>query len=454
MSRLAGAETLRSTQSKELIAEIENVIDQKGLPADVFDGLSSKVSKEEQEKRQKQQDFNIAVTLDREFHSYYGSTPNDLEKLWEASPSLEDGPWDVDEQKLESVQKILAHFEPKRQTIRNKLNEEGTQFYYIFIRPESLGTNAVKKGSKRSAPSESPDIRTRINTEASRYISDYALLEEYAIAQALLEEDILEALVALEHIFRIAYLASTLDSVGVRADAALVRLRAFEVMQRIVRDPKFERRHLLALRDMLLEERKNWTPESAAWFGDRASGIMLYNNLSTHGLDDVLEPAEFEWLRKRGKLEERGKTNEFLRGYKKYHEEDKIFYLQSMQTILDLCNVPFVKRQNVLNQIKRDLRAQEDTYDNNGITKEPFAANLMLKDMERLMRLFARDQSALDRTLAAVLRSLGQRNTDSYRDPFTDKPYEVKTINSMSQVSATDLPPFAVPVFTEAASRL
>ena len=466
MSRFAGAETLRSTQSKALIAEINNVIEQNGLPADVFDGLSvdvpgkeigkkqtiaeKKKKQEEYNERQKeQQDSNIAVTLDREFHPFYLSTPNDLEKLWEASPDPEDGPWGVDEQKLESVKTILAHFEPKRQTIRNKLNEEGTQFYYVFVRPESLGTNAVKNGFQRLTSSGTPDIRTRINTEASRYLSDYALLEEYAAAHALLAGDIWEALEALEHIFRIACLASTLSSVGVRADVAVVRLRAFDVMQRIVRDPKLERRHLLALREMLMEERKNWTPESVAWFGDRASGIMLYNNLSTYGLDDVLEPAELGWLEKRGKLEEQGKTNDFLKGYKKYHEEDKIFYLQSMQTILDFCNAPFTKRQNVLNQIKKELHAQEDTYDKKGVTTEPFIANIMLKDAVHLMRLFAKDQSALDRTIAVILRSLGQRNTDSYRDPFTDKPYDVKTVNGMLQVSATELPPFAVPIFTE-----
>ena len=81
---------------------------------------------------------------------------------------------------------------------------------------------------------------------------------------------------------------------------------------------------------------------------------------------------------------------------------------------------------------------------------EPFVAGIMLKDIERLMVIFAQDQSALDRALVAMLRSLGQSNTDRYRDPFTGEPYEVRKVQGLFSVSTAMLPrPFMVPIFTE-----
>ena len=467
-SRFSGAESFRTTQTKELIAEIENVIEQNGLPADVFYGLSidapdreidkkmktaekKKRREEYNEKNEERQNSNVAVTLHNEFHEFYESGSSELDKLWAASPDPNEGTWDVNAQKLANVKATLTKFEPKRLAIRDKLKQSDTHFYYVFERPGALGTSTKRTWFNRSTSVETAaDVRTKINTEASRFISDYALLEEYAVAQALLDGNISAAIEALRYIFRITYLASILDNVGVRADAALVRLRAFDVMQRILLDPKFEKRHLVTLRERLLSERKNWTPEYVAWFGDRASGMMLYHNISTNALDSVLEPEELKWLDQRGKLIMRGKTNVFLRGFTRYHETDKIFYLQSMQKVLDICNEPYVKRQEVLNRIKEELLGKEDSYDEDGVTTEPFVANIMLKDMDYLMRLFSKDQSALDRALAVILRSLGQSNTNSYRDPFTDTPYEVLEENGKFQASATDFPrPFVVPVFTE-----
>jgi hypothetical protein len=446
--RFAGIETLRNARSEELIAEIAKVIEQNGLPADVFLGLSSNISDEE---KRIQQSTNIAITLHDQFHKNNLQNPNDLRILWETSPV---GAWDVDERQLESVQPLLQQLEPRRRAIRSMLEEWDTHFYYIFVHPES-------SGSFRSAPASPQEIRrnvreatpqsaissrfatTVVNTEASEYLADYALLEEYVVAQALLEGNIEEAMEALDYVFRITYLASMLGNVGTRADAAAVRLRAFEVMQRIVLDPKFEKAHLIKLRNILLEERKNWTSEYVAWFGDRASGMMLYHNVMLRGLN-ALEPAEL------ASLDERGVTGRFNRGFMKYHEQDKIFYLRSMQKILDVSEEPFTKRLDVLSQIQTGLLATEHTYDDEGIAKEHFVANIMLKEVDRFMRLFAADQAALDRAIVAILRSLDQGGTERYRNPFTDEPYEVRKVDGLLSISTTFLPrPFRVPIFTD-----
>ena len=436
--RFAGAETLSNARSKELIAEINYLIEQEGLPADVFFGLSSKLSEEEKKRLQELQENNIALTLLGLFHEYYEPHPDDpqkplrddLHKLWEASPI---GEWDVDRTKLESVKDTLVQLEQNRNAIRNKLEQTKTLYYYIFDRPD---VELLK--TKRY-------IETTVNTEASKYLADYALLEEYAVAQALLEGNIESAIKALAYIFRIAYLASTLENVGTRLDAAVVRLRAFDVMQRVVLDPKFEKTHLIDLRNMLLDERKHWTSEYIAWFGDRASGMMLYHRIVMYGLKNAMEPAEFEWMEQRGVIEM------FRQQPRDYQEADKVFYFRSMQKILNICNEPFVKRLDVLNQISNDLLATEHSFDKNGVAMEHFVAHVMLKDVNRLMRSFAEDESALNRALVAMSLSLGHSDTGGYRDPFTDEPYEVQQTSDRINVPARRFSrPFRVPVFIAA----
>jgi len=419
--RFAGAETLRNAKSGDLIAEIEKLIQQNGLPADVF------ADDRQSDERNVDDPTNIAVTLQNLFQEYSKKEPNDLQKLWAASPI---GAWDIDEQAFNSVRPTFAKLETKRQVVRKMLNQHATtHFNYIFNRPK-LGAFLY--------------VHTKVDTAASQYLADYTLLEEYAIAQALLDENIGAATEALAYIFRIAQLASELGNIGVRSDAALVRLRAFDIMQRVVLDPQFDKAQMIFLRDMLSEQHEHWTSEYEAWFGDRASGIALYHRLMMNGPENALESAEFELM------ESRWGRNKFMRGFTKYREADEVFYLRSMQKVLDVSNKPFVKRLDVLNQINKGMTDKEDTFDENGISTEHFVAYLLLKDVDRLMRIFAQDQSALNRALVVILRSLGQSNTDNYRDPFTDEPYKVQKVDGLLSISATRLlRPFRVPIFMD-----
>ena len=443
-ARFKGAETLRSARSRELIAEIQHVIQQDGLPADVFVDDSATF-----ERAGKIPPPNIAVTLHNLFHRYYYDTDTEspdksLEQLWNASPS-EGGGWDVNPQSLDSVRPTLAQFESTQQAVRNALLQRVPpyRFYYIFIYPESLGMW--------------DDAGVKVHTEASRYLSDYALLEEYTIARALLEGNIAEARDALAYVFRIAQLATRLANVGVRGDAALVRLQAFDVMQRVVLDPNFNKAHMVDLRDMLLEQYTDWTSEYDTWFGDRSSGIVLYHRLVLYYPEDILEEAELNELTQRVNRNDelnrrvvKSQLETFDKGFAKYHEADTAFYLRSMQQILDISKKPLIKRHDVLNQIREELLRMEGAADENGIATEPFVANMLLKDVSRLMQVFARDEAALGRTLALLDASLGHSSADKYRNPFTDEPFEIQKENGMLSITIPELPnPFRVPVFTE-----
>ena len=434
VARFRNVETLYKTQSDELAVEVQNVIEQNGLPADIFVDDTNSF-------KEKKPPTNIATILDELFNVYYvPEGPNDsLEKLWNASPI---GTWDIDEQKLASVRNTLYGFEPKRQAVRTALKRRDTRFYYMFVYPDLRSPEARR------------DVGVTINTAASQYLSDYALLEEYAIAQTLLDGNIGESINALAYIFRTAYLASRLANVGTRSDAAVVRLRAFDVMQRVVLDPHFNRTHMLALRKMLAEQREHWVSEHTAWFGDRASGIVLYHRLLLHGPIVAFEDGEYNALVKREiinvDLAREGIKDTFDFAFEKYYEADHAFYLRSMQQILDISKSPFANRQEVLVQIQEELRSKERMVDNAGVAMEPFVAGILLKDVPSLMELFAKDESALNRALVLMDASLGQNSATRYRNPFTDEPYEISTEEGWLSITTPALPrPFRVPIFAE-----
>ncbi|MDR0520726.1 MAG: hypothetical protein LBH00_02610 [Planctomycetaceae bacterium] len=432
--RFANAETLRRTRSKELLAEAEEVLKQKGLPADVFtDDVS--------------QSTNIARVLHEHFHQYYdiidgkspndpSVPPNDMRKLWNASPV---GAWDIDQAKIGSVKEILGIMQEKRLAVRSMLEQRETCFYYQFSRPK-----------------ESWQIS--IDIDASKYLADYALLEEYAVADALLKGKMEDVYAAAAYTFRIAQLASVLPAAGVRADAALVRLRLFDVMQRILLDPKLEPKHLLWFSEMLKEQYAGFTPESNVWFGDRAAGIKLYNDILIQGPDSALDILDIQ------KMEERKVYLPFVKGFLKSHITDEVFYLRSMQRIIDASKKPYHTRKPVLDSIRRALQEKYDTPD------EPYVAQLQLKDVDRLMRLYAQDESALRRALVLMLVSLGQAylneageprltgtpketgqqflRQELLTDPFTGKPYKVKRVDGLLTIASENLPrTFRIPDF-------
>ena len=438
-TRFVGVEMLRSPRTPELITEIEKLIEQNGLPTDIFRGLSVDMSIEEW---QRLQFNNIAVTLHYFFGEYYEADPdnpgvprnNNLEILWEASPLV--GVSGIDARTLDRVRGTLAEFEPRRQSIRNELRNPLTIFFFI-IPPDSLVPRTdIFRGAI-------------VNAGASKYLADYALLEEYAIAQALIDGNIQEAMYALDNIFRIAYLASMLEDVGTRIDVAHVRLRAFDVMERVVLDPAFERQHMMILLErLLLREHQSWIPEYVIWFGDRANGLMMYQRLSIAWLNNTLEPGilrEFE----RYLFNREIPMDVAARSFRIHQEADMIFYLQAMQRIIDASRQPVARRDAVLDEIDREIHARQNRFDDDGNTLEPFVAGFRLHHVEDFMVLFAQDQSALHRAIVAALHSLGQQNTDQYRDPFTDEPYAVEIDDEgFLSVSAMRLPrPFRVPVF-------
>jgi hypothetical protein len=428
-----GMETARFEKNKELIAEIKKVMAQKETPSEIFkNNLSGNV--------------NIAVALNNAFRL---ENSEELNILRAAAPK--EATWGISRETLEHLNEILIRFEPKRRTIRNLLNRPDSCFYFIFEYDEEFG-----------------EI---IDLQAADYLEDYLLLEEYAIAAALRDGRIEDALDSLVYIFRIAQLASAISVPSARSAAALIRLRAVDIMQTIILDSKFKKPYLNGLYEMIREQLEYWTPDHSVWAADRASGLKTYHRILQYGLEAALTPTEIDDLEKRNLLTfiarkqkkykkntDENKNNEnneiketillkndFFHG----HVSDEIFYLRSMQKVIDTSKKPFYQRHSELSEVTDEVVRAMDKKES-----APVIAELLLRGIVESMRLHAKDRAVCEMTFLAMSVSLEKPTFNSLTfNPLSEKGYEVNQIeeennpkNKFIQISfSNDLKPFRVP---------
>ncbi|MDR1964177.1 MAG: hypothetical protein LBQ50_10395 [Planctomycetaceae bacterium] len=431
-----GMETARFEKDHELIDEIKKIIAQKETPSEIF-------------KNNVSDGINIATTLN---HAFSAENPEELKILRDAAPKGNE--WSLDKETLEKLGEILTRFEPKRLAIRQMLQQPKTCFYFIFNQDRETGET--------------------IDVQAADYLEDYLLLEEYAIAQSLWDGNMEDALDSLVYVFRMAQLAAEVGIPAVRSSAALIRLRAVDVMQAIVLHPKFSKRYLAGLYEMIREQLENWTPDRTVWVADRASGLKTYHRILQSGLEAALTPGEIKELEERGRLvfiprkqkkrpndsaasttntkEEEIKELVLLKeNFFETHVADEIFYLKSMQKVIDECKKPFYQRLAVLTDINNDVldRMNKET--------EPIIAVLLLRGIVPLMRLYAQDRAGCETAFLAMSVSLEKPEPATLiTNPFSAEKYKVNRIQDeknpnrqLVQVPSPDnRQPFRVPDYS------
>ncbi|MCL2743596.1 MAG: hypothetical protein FWE67_07080 [Planctomycetaceae bacterium] len=368
-----GLEAVRTVKDNELIFEIKRVIDDGGTPSEIF-------------KKDVPPEHNAAVMLSQQFEVYQ-KNPGELESLRKFSP-FENGK--VSAQSLSEVSDVLSRIDPKRQKIRNMLNNPEVCFTFEFA--------DVPKEAGNQAGAEIPD------TKASDFLADYVMLEEFSLAASLQKGDVLSATESLAYTFRLAQLAAEVKNPTIRVRAGEVRLKAIQTLQAVVLDPNLKEENLVYLFSVVQEQLNAWTPDSAAWIGDRASGMRVYNLIFQYGLDEALEPEEIEEMRVRGIYEEtRRKLHRML-------PRDNVFYLQSMQKIIDVSGEPFYRRMPMLNQVDTAVRATQGTPD------ETVIAEFLLRGIRDIMQFCAEDRTKCETAALAMAHSL--KNT-KYPFPST-----------------------------------
>ena len=408
-------EATRTDRDPELVEEIRKVIDEKGMPADIFqDDIPP--------------EMNLGTELSRAFE-IYKNNPGELEQLREKSPR---GEWKIGREALQEVGDILTRTEQKRLDIREMLNKNDVCFSFAFVHDPDYG--------------DIPD------TSASDFLSDYLLLEEFAVAKALDEGRVEAATESLAYMFRMAQLAAEVKNVTVRTKAGEVRMKTMDVMQGVVLDPKFRESDMIYLLGMLQEQLDAWTPESAMWIGDRASGLVVFNLIRQHGLESALEPDEIAELRQRGIFDS------FSKGLLTNLPKDQAVYLRMMQRIIEESQNPFYQRVPELKRIEAELRGRRGAVD------EPVISEILLRGTTEIMKYCAQDRAKCEMAVLAMAASLGKTVATAKRphetlelDPLFGRKYEILKTTGTDESKAdfvrvsfhSNLKPFRVPDFSK-----
>ncbi len=406
-----GMEATRTIKDADLIAAITPIAEEKGLPGDIFDATVPAKS-------------NVATELTKLF-TIYKDNPGELERL---RSGVSAGEWKISKETLNQVSETLTRLEPKRQEIRSMLERKDACFAFEF---------------EDTAEGKVP------NTEASDYIGDYVLVEEYAIARALDEGQIDAATESLAYIFRIAELAAEVKNPGIRSKAAKTRRHAIDIMQTIVLDSKFQQKNLLDLYEMLKEQWENWSSDANTWIGDRASGLKVYNLIAQYGLEAGLEPNEIAELKERGLFEGYNKQ----KNLSKILAKDQVYYLQMMKSIIDISARPLYQRRSVLDRVYSETRRLR------GTTEEPLIAGFLLQGIPELMNYMALERVEFETAFLAVAFSLNEKSpADTMTvDPLYGKKYEMRrmmnptepTIPIVQMTHFGSLKPFRVPDYSK-----
>ena len=408
-------EATRSDRDPELVEEIKKIVNSGGMPADIFqDDVPP--------------DMNIGTELSRAFE-IYKNNPGELERLREKSPR---GEWKIDHETLQEVGDILTRTEQKRLDIREMLNKNDVCFSFTFIHDPDYG--------------DIPD------TSSADFLSDYILLEEFAVGWALNEGRLEDAVESLAYMFRLAQLAAEVKNVGIRTRAGEIRMRTVDVMQAVVLDSDFKEQHAISLLDMLQEQLDAWTPDSAMWIGDRASGLVVYNLIRQHGLENALEPDEVAELRQRGIFD--SLSQRLLRELPR----DQTVYLRAMRQIIEESEKPFFQRIPELKRIDTDFRSRRGTSD------EPVIAEILLRGVNEVMKFCAQDRAKCEIAVLGLATSIGRPVATVKRpeetlefDPLFGRKYEIRKITGQAEAKAdlvwvsyhSNLKPFRVPDFSK-----
>ena len=236
--------------------------------------------------------------------------------------------------------------------------------------------------------------------------------------------------------FRVDTLLADLKHVASRLTAARLRGETLRVAEAVAGHPRANPELLHQLHQLICDQLSPWPPDANAWIGDRAMGLHAYEMVRDGQLLNLLTRDEIRLLGKQQDI------NSFVQTVTRSLDQDELFYLQSMRSIIESCSEPYYHRQPTIDAIATNLNQLRDT------PHFPlFAAQVLLLDREPGRRLQALDQGlrlqALDRARCeafalALSAATGTTVTPLPVNPVTGKPFELISREEQVEVRAID----------------
>jgi len=265
-------------------------------------------------------------------------------------------------------------------------------------------------------------------------------LEAFQAAESLFEDNVAAAIESFSRMMRLASCLAAEKHPVPRLEAAQLRSEAFRVLQAIVQHEKMSRQNLEQLCDLVEEQLAAWPSDAGAWIGDRALGLCAYEMVRRGQLLPLLTDKESEQFHQEDSLAELSDAAQ------RSVDQDELYYLESMRTIIACCNQPFYARAAVFEGIDNDLRQRQDTAGYPLV-----AARLLLPEIRTGHESQARDRAHGQAWALALALATGRDAAAYQTNPLSGKNYpQIKqdglVIVKGAGAAGGDDPPILVPI--------
>lgn len=372
-----GIESTYRVKNSPLIDEIKLVIEAGQAPAFIF---GNTVSPEQ----------NVAVFLKK---AYENTLPSREESAVYQSlrASLPAENWDFQTALLKAQEPMWNIFSERNENARRLIGHTDAAFEFVMI-----------DGDYGAYPD--PDLFL--------YLRTYADLAEYDIAYQLQSGQLDTALYLLAFTFRLCTLAAHLENEAVRYEVKQVRERALVILQSLLQNPQRTKSHLQYARDILQLTLSSWKSDEGVWIGNRASGMRVYEITRRFGIEEALEPDEIDELKNALGDLKKIKSQLF-----RTIDKDEVTYLRAMHDIIALCESPYCKRSEVLDEIDAHIATQWE------MGNQAMIAHFLLRGIGDAMAAFAHDLALVESAEMALSLALELPVDKTKLNPQYGKPY-------------------------------
>lgn len=386
--------------SSKLIAEIMEIQREKGDPKQVF---QRDLSTSENVSAQLAKEFSTMTEVKGEQDPQKQPQKTVQETLREGISRT--GEWKVNEETLQNLESLTDSFKPQRDRIRDFLND-----------PEAKFEQDMRMTEDGLVPDEK-------NVD---YSWSYLTLEEYAIGEALENDDIDTAVESLLYMLRFTELTSHAKFPTMRIQAGFMRENTLRILQTLVHHQKFSKEHAEKVIRTLRQQLKDWPPDYQCWVGDRADGMRFFELIYQGRLSQALSEEDQALLRSldsSGREKTSAKGSDLLGRIAFYRvadcDADQDFYLRNMRKLIDSCTKPFYRRIATLDAVSDELQLQR------GNKNFPAISMLLLQGIREGMQKQAMDKARVEVWYLALAITLKHNVKEGAVDPVLGKPYHI-----------------------------
>lgn len=254
-------------------------------------------------------------------------------------------------------------------------------------------------------------------------------LEGLAAAEQLADGKPDAAVESIRYMLRMARFLAAANHVVYRSEAARLREEALRVAEEVVQHPNASRASVAAVYDVLDGQLADWPDDARVWIGDRAIGMHTFELVRDGHLLSVLSDEEIAQFEQAGTL---GATVDAIA---RSIDQDEMFYLKAMRSIIEACEKPYFARAATFTRIRRELDESSTTAQYPTLT-----ATVLWPSVEPQHTVQARDRALCEAWALALAAALQRPAPAVTANPLTGKPYEVKVEPHRVVVSGIDFP--------------